>query len=265
MHFRSLTWSFLSLSALLGAPAALQAQEFRSQKCETVREPIGIFTAEGAIRYQLGANGVPDTASVEVLAVEKVTADGFRSAAVRQLAACKMQRPPRALVVVQRLRFDSLTASLDPATPTTEDGPPRGPNAAPTPVGSGIYAANDGALEERPRWISCDRAPRTRVTTSTGISHAADAAAADPADRGLVTAALVVGRDGRVMKDSVTLIRSDNPQATSKIMRSLATCRFAPGRIAGLPVLTRVEATMILSPTGYTVVDHPGRPVLNPR
>ena len=265
MHFRSVVWSFLSLSTLLGTPAASQAQEFRSEKCETLREPIGIFTAEGAVRYQLRANGVPDTASVEVLAVEKVTADGFRSAAVRQLAACKMQRPPRALVVVQRLRFDSLTASLDPATPTAESGPPRGPNAAPTPVGSGIYAANDGALEERPRWISCDRAPRTRITTTSGVSHAADDAAADPADRGLVTAALVVGRDGRVMPDSVTLVRSDNPAATSKIMRSFATCRFAPGRIAGIPVPTRVEATMMLSPVGYSVVEHPGRSVLSPQ
>jgi len=263
IHRRGPIGSVLSAALLLGAPAILHGQAYRADKCGALRQPIGTFTARGSVRYRLATNGTPDTASVEVLSAGPMSIAGFRSAAVRQLSACKMQHPPRPLAVVQQLQFDTGAAALDPAIVATGSESPLAVEATEPPDATAIFSATDPALEERPRWVDCDRAPRTKITTTSGRSMAAESYDSDPADHGLVTAALLVGPDGRVVKDSLTLLRTDNTLATSKLMRSLATCRFAPGRVLGAPFTTRVNATMSLSPNGYSVWTGPvGRSAL---
>ncbi len=66
---------------------------------------------------------------------------------------------------------------------------------------------------------------------------------------GRVRTRLVLDVAGRVIGDSTTVLSSDNVQLTNGLAAFEASCRYAPGRIAGVPVRTAVE-----SGTAITVV-----------
>jgi hypothetical protein len=172
-----------------------------------------------------------------------MTAAGFRSAATRQLAGCKMRRPQADLVVTQVIRFDSATARIEPAAVVT--GTEVVITDAGVPEGTGV--------EERPRWIDCDRGPRLRASAGNRGTIG------NPGSgmmTGSITARLVLDTLGRVMRDSVTLVSSSNPEATSALLRSIATCRFAPARRGGRGLVTALNAGMLAGGNGgYSVVE----------
>lgn len=248
---------------LLAVARPARAQTYGVDKCRPSSAGIGAVVATGRVRYTLGGDGTPDTASLGVLAVDRISPAGYHSVVARLLSGCKMHHPDAALAVVQMVRFDTGGAHLTPAAAAAADDVPLPLQPTP-PAVTGPVDASDSTLEEHPSWITCDRPPRTQPPTTTGRGTAAEQnmfAAASPMNSGMVTARLLIGADGRVMKDSLTLVSSDNPQNTSNLLRALASCRYAPGRIGGTPVATRLTATIIVGSAGYSVVALPGRSV----
>lgn len=241
--YRSATLLF---SLTLAATAA-SAQTYAFDKCEEHKVEVGYLRGSGTVRYTLTRSGKAAPGPVDVITVEGVSAAGFQSAATRQLAGCKMRRPPADLVVTQVIRFDSATARLEPATPAT------GTEVAIATNDAGVTPST--TMEERPRWIDCDRAPRLRAAPGN------QGTIGNPGSglmTGSINARLVLDSLGRVVRDSVTLISSSNPEATTPLLRSIATCRFAPARVEGRGVSSTVNAGMIAgSGGGYVVVEGP--------
>lgn len=186
---------------------------------------------------------------------------------MRQLAACRMRRPRAMTLVIQEISFDSANVQIAPAVPTAgEELVLQAPPAGTPPE---ILAANDSTIEERLRWLDCDRPPRFRPVSTTARSGMADHGTgvnASPQSYGMVTVQLTVGTDGTVVPASDSLKSSTNPASTSNLLRSLRTCRFAPSRIGGAAVVTRATVTIVSSGSSYSVSLLPaGRDVLMPR
>jgi hypothetical protein len=238
---------------LLLLPGLLTAQEFPLDRC-AAPAPVGHLRAAGVIRYSLGTDGRPDTASVVVVRRAEPSVATLRSAAVRQLAACRMRRPRAVTLVTQEIVFDSANVRLASAVATTADEP-----ILPLqPIGAlpELLAADDSTIEERLRWLDCDRAPRSRSVSTTGRSGAADhgaAVSASPQSHGMVVVHLTVATDGTVVPGSDSLKSSTNPASTTNLLRSLRTCRFAPSRVGGTAVATRASVTMISSGQNWSV------------
>lgn len=237
------------LLSLTFVAARGSAQTHAFDKCEGDKVEVGFLRGSGTVRYTLTTSGQAAPGPVDVITVEGVSAAGFQSAATRQLAGCKMRRPPADLVVTQVIRFDSATTRLEPAVAATgteivipiADAADAAPGAAATP-------------EERPRWVACERGPRLRAVAGNRgtIGNPGSGMMS-----GSINARLVLDTLGRVMPDSVTLISTGNPEATSPLLRSIATCRFAPARAEGRGVPTAINAGMIASGGGYVVVVGP--------
>jgi hypothetical protein len=251
---------------LLFVPSVLGAQEFPLDRC-TSPAPVGYLKAAGVVRYSLGDDGRPDTASVVVVRRAEPSVATLRSAAVRQLSACRMRRPRTATLVVQEIVFDSANVRIGPAIPIAPDETVlEGRSQVVLPD---LVAAGDSTIEERLRWLDCERPPRYRPVSTTGRSRAADqgaAVSASPESYGMVIVRLTVGTDGTVVPGSDSLTSSTNPASTSNLLRSLRSCRFAPSRIGGGAVVTRASVTMISSGSNWTVsLMRAGRDVLMPR
>jgi hypothetical protein len=220
---------------IIGTAAPAAAQSYPLDKCDTRATPVGYLRANGIVRYTLRKDGTVADSTLVVLAVDGMGVRGFQSAAARQLSTCRMHRPPADIAVVQVVRFDSAAGSIAPAAPAT--GNETILPLAEAPAADTIpRPGNDSALDERPRWIDCDRAP-----------HAA----------GSIMARVIIGSDGRVVPHSVSLVRSYQPAGSSSLLRALTTCRFVPGRMGGTPVPTTLIAGIISSGNGYTVTDLP--------
>lgn len=255
-----------ALLLALSAVRSAAAQSYGIGRCHPSPEGIGAVSAEGAVRYTLDAQGIPDTGSVSVLGAARISVAGYRSAVVRLLSGCRMQHGDTPVAVTQGIRFDAGGAHLTPALPATGTESALA-ITAPAPV-TGPLDARDSIIEERPSWITCDRPPRTRPVTASGPSAVADQnmfASASSANSGTITAALLIGSDGRVVKDSLKLVSTTNPANSSNLMRSLASCRFAPARIGGIPITTRVAASITVGETRYGVTLGPVSAVLDGR
>jgi len=64
------------------------------------------------------------------------------------------------------------------------------------------------------------------------------------ANTGEVEFTYVVGADGRFVTGSTTLVASTNPALTQSALRLYEDCQYAPGRVHGVPVATRVQGTL---------------------
>ena len=240
----------LLLSVATVAPAAAQTYPF--DKCAEGKVEVGYLRGSGMVRYTLTKSGKAAPGPVDVITVEGVSAAGLQSAATRQLAGCTMRHPSADLVVTQVIRFDSATTRIEPASAAS---------------GTEVVIATPGTpssttLEERPRWLACDRGPRLRAAPGN------QGTIGNPGSgmmSGSINARLVLDSLGRVMRDSVTLLSSGNPEATSPLLRSIATCRFAPARIAGRGVPTAINAGMIAGGSGYVVTEGPVVSILMPQ
>ena len=243
MRIRS--WNLLLLLLPFGS-IGLSAQRYDLDRCSTPREPLGVLTGGGEVRYELKHDGRPDTGSVSVLAVNGISAAGYRSAVVRQLSSCKMRHPHQSPVMVrQAIRFDATHVTVDPAVPADTSVPGLPILAVALP--SGTIEGTDHLLEEIPRYVRCDRhpAPPPGRQTMTFRSREEMEAflARDARDlSGTVRARLVVDPAGRVIRDSITVLSTNNPNVTNNAITYFASCHYTPGRIAGAPVQTAVRA-----------------------
>ncbi|HTK56140.1 MAG TPA: hypothetical protein VL295_04905, partial [Gemmatimonadales bacterium] len=250
---------FLLTALVVLSAGALAAQTYALDKCEKSKDPVGYIHASGTVRYTLQKDGRMAEGSLVTLTVDRMSVNGFQSAAIRQLASCKMHRPAADLAVVQLVRFDSTSLSLEPASPASGNEVAIPLTAAEAPPAAPV-AINDSLLEERPRWVSCSRAPHTVAPGSSGTNptSAMEQAAyyrASPLNSGVINAQILVGADGKVDQQKVVLMNSSNPANTSNLLRTLKSCQYAPGRIGGTPVSTIVVAGLVLGYGGYDVVN----------
>ena len=244
-------------AVLSAAPICGVAQApYPVTSCGAPNEPLGVIHAEGVLRFTVNNEGKTDTASVDVLAVRGMSVGGFRSAGVRQLSACRFNRTKDLLDgdkrVVSAIRFDSATTVVTPATVATGAETPldvvRRPRLPVDPI-----EATDSILEERPRRLDCDRPPP--LPMFTGIYRTLqDRDAAYQAflrqNSGTASARLTIGFNGRVVPDGVVITSSNNPMMHDVFVGVLSSCKFVPGRIGGVTVMTIVATTTGLNNRG---------------
>jgi len=251
----------LSLAMLKVAHVAIVtssvAQTYPVKKCDAPKEPLGVLHAQGQVTYRLNFDGKVDTATLRVVSLRGISAAGLRSAAVRQLSGCRFDRTidtvKGPVIVVDALGFDSATLVVSPATvvPSTiaTIDVPEHPKVPTDPMD-----AADSTIEERPRRIGCDQV--ADIPPFTGLYRTrqdrdAAFAAWQRQNSGVVLAKVTVDADGRVQPNGIIITSSTNPPMNSLFVSVLASCRYVPARISGVPVATIVATrTGIGGPTG---------------
>lgn len=216
------------------------------ERCRQPIQPLGEVSGTGVVRTVLSPDGRPDTTRIEVGFAKGMSPGGVLSIARRQLPACKFRiepKPRAPLVVLQQIVLDSngLSIRTIPAegrafTPLEVTIP-----TLPTePVDQ-----EDPALEEKPRSVECKSQARPGGMISTGPMSRADAEAyqreVERANTGEVTFTFVVDAEGRFVAGSATVVTSTNPSVTKDALAVYEACRFAPGRMHGVPVATRMR------------------------
>ncbi len=222
---------------------ALSEPTYALRKCEAPKVPVGFLNGEGILQYRLSDNGRPDTTTLSVIEVSRISAAGLRSAAARLLSACRMNlsqaHPVGSFLVHQPLRIDSATVLLAPAR-MARDSLPGVPDLMPEVMFALPLEPADPRLEERPRTISC--APPRIAGQPLGGSYRtqqeAEEAFNDWAKQhgGRLKARVVVLPNGRVSPGQIQVVESTNPEIREALIGSIASCRFAPGRSGGVPV-----------------------------
>jgi hypothetical protein len=244
---RLLVTTALRAAVLLASATAAHAQTYRVKQCDAPREPLGVLHAQGQVAFRLASDGKPDSGSIRVVSLRGISPGGLRSAAVRELSACRFDRSADTgqartnVIVVDAVGFDSATVVVSPATvvaPTIVTMPiPRSPLVI-DPVD-----ATDSTVEERPRRLSCNQVPdQPPFAGSYRTRQEADAALAAwrRENSGVLLARITVPPEGDVRRDGITVTSSTNPAIIDDLIRVLMSCRFVPGRINGVPVPTIV-------------------------
>jgi hypothetical protein len=247
--------------ALVALPAAGQRlrltapatdSTFPVAACDVEQMTTGRMSADGVVAYLLGANGLPDTATVRVVESEMISAAGLRSAATRRLAGCRMTLPygyqGPAIPVQQRLNFLESGFGAEGAERISDL--PAGlslevPEAARRP---GVWDMDDPAVEERP-WQSMGCRPKGLPTLEGRRFRSREEAmrAAEEHTRqvaGKVILLVTVDTSGAVVPGSDSLVLGENPQTTNALASSIKECRFLPARIGGVPVQARALGRM---------------------
>lgn len=246
---RYLSWvSIVGAILILGAAPRLQGQalptEFPLKKCDDSKQLVGYLRGQGLVTYLLATDGKADTASVQVLRAAGVSVAGFRSAVVRQLSACRLDlgrhKPATPVRVQQQILFDSARAQLRPAQPVLDSAATSAQDSTPAPIPLAPLEFADPRLEERPRQLGCDQSLRPPSPPGGPYRSREEAQRATQAwerqNSGRIHVRAVVGPDGRMLRDSITVVSSTNPSLTTKLVDALASCRYAPGRIRGVAV-----------------------------
>ncbi len=241
---------------LAGSAAPLVAQApvpwLTLRRCEAPRQPLGVLHGQGQVVYELGRDGRPDTASVRVVRSPDLSPPALRSAAVRLLSACRFESGGRAsradVRVLERIVFHDSTAELRSPQPAPDSVAAPPPDVAAPLALDGPVDENDPRLEERPRQLRCEYStgPRPSTQETNRSRQEAEREIDELARRntGRVEARAVVGADGRVERRSIVVVNATNPRTTDGLVRDLATCRYAPGRIAGTPVAVTMTLGM---------------------
>jgi hypothetical protein len=155
-----------------------------------------------------------------------------------------MAKPGKeALVVRQGIRFDATRLAIDPAVPADTSTEALTVVLATRPPAT-TYA--DTLVEEAPRLIRCARAPEPPEPQQRTFSSRAEAETElgreARRNSGRILTRLVIDTTGRVLADSITVLSSDNPVLTNKLRSSLASCRYTPARIDGVPVQAAIRS-----------------------
>lgn len=225
---------------------------FPIRDCPTRGGPVGSLDTDGVVAYLLDRDGRPDTTTIRVLSVERISVAGYQSAARRRLAGCRLSFPrgmkPAGIAVSQGINFapDRLSIRNAKRLPSLPEGLWLAPVLVPTqglplPIGSRL-------LEEHPRMLASSSCrawnngspPGGAFRSVDEANRAFDEWAASTS--GHVTASVEVGIDGRAVAGSAVVIESDNPRATNNLLESIEKCRFASGRIGGVPVPATARA-----------------------
>ena len=246
-------WAWLVVVAGV-SPAAAQGgrppdptdSTFPIRDCSFPEGAVGSLSADGVVAYLLDRNGRPDTTTLRVLSVGRISVAGYQSAVRRRLSGCRFRLPrglkPEGIAVSQGVdfapdrqsmrtanRLDSLPAGL-PLVPVLI--PTEG---LPLPVGSRLleeHPVMSGGSSCRPP--SNGSPPGGTFRSEEEANRAFDTWAAE--NSGRVLATVEVGVDGRAVPGTARTIETDNPRVANNLLRTIEKCRFAPGRIGGVPV-----------------------------
>ncbi len=236
---------------LLLTPAWLGAQSpIPLVRCDRPDVPLGLLRGAGAVQYLLGPDGRPDTMSVAILEADGISPAALRSAAVRQLSACRLAADtayagPR--LVRQVIAVTDSLVRLSSARPTT---PGDTLDATPAPLDDPgrPRAADDPSLEERPGFLRCEEPTwDTRIESRPGSPLSASRpVGGNPFGR--VRVRVVVTPSGRPDPGSVRIVENSLTRGDAVDFRWLGSCTYAPGRVDGRPVAAYVESGLIVSP-----------------
>ena len=225
-----------------------QSPSVAFKECHEPKVPLGMIHAQGVVMYQADRDGRPDTSSVRVADPRNISAAGFRSAVVRFLSSCRLAlnpKPDAAVSILQQFTFDSTQVRFAPGgTPPTMVE--RRDSIAPPP---GPVDDTASVLEERPRPLGCRSAVPSDQVVSARARTRADAQAAVQEqlarDTGTVEARYVVGPDGKMVEETFAVVGSTNLALAGTLSDNVKRCRWAPGRIAGVPVATRMTVKYV--------------------
>jgi hypothetical protein len=174
---------------------------------------------------------------------------GLQSAAERQLNACRFDtRKVEAtypVTVEAQIKFDSLQAWISDPRITLDQRAPQ-PVAIDSAPGAGPFPATLYLVDERPREQNCQVAvmPQRFPAGHSSQDIAQTAWLTRNYQFGAGIVRFEVKEDGRVDEHSIEVLRTSSPQVREKMSKTIAKCRFAPGRIGGVPV--RVVTTEVL-------------------
>jgi hypothetical protein len=230
------------------------------KKCDDPKVPIGqLPNAIGTVTFRLAKDGRPDTASLAVVKVLGLSVAGFKSAAARQLSACRLDADKVTLtassVVSAKVTIESTTVSIAAAELTTEPASPLAVEHFDAPHDTMPFDVGDPRVEERPRPLSCAsqvRAPT--VIHATGATPAQAMADAQNQARianeqynatngGVLTAIVRVSADGKP-GSQIRVIQLTNPAAGQSLGDRIGSCRYVPGRVLGVAVPALFQVTM---------------------
>lgn len=196
----------------------------RLRFCDRAALRLGYIDAVGQILYRIPLSGRPDTASIQVVSVSGVSAEGLRSAAGRYLATCRFdaartRHGPAPALVRQRLTFTSRKLQIAFVPPA--DLPAEHPDSAAPEVWS-VFAAS---LDELPRPLAC-RFPRL--------------------PSGRIQLGFVVDSSGRCDPATVRVLQATPEALRARASKIASACRFVPGRVRGTTVPVEVSQVYVL-------------------
>jgi hypothetical protein len=192
--------------------------------CDSDRMRLGYLDAEGEVTYVIPLSGRPDTASIHVVSVQRISEASLRSAAARYLGTCrfdvaKTRSGPAPALVRQRLKFNSrrlqraFVAPLDPVP------------AHPDSTDQSLWDVFALGLDEIPRPVAC-RLPDV--------------------DPGRIQIRFVVDTAGAPDPTSVEVLAAAPATLGKRAVRLATACRFEPGRVDGRPVRVRLSQVFVI-------------------
>lgn len=240
MHHAS-RWTFVLLGLASAGVRPVAAQAIRSRGCHEPKIPIGVLEASGTVRFQVTKDGKTAPGSVAAVMANGASLAGLQSAAERQLSACRFDTRKVSgafpLTVEVQIRFDSLQAWFSDPRITLDQRVPE-PVAVDSSPGSGPFPATLYLVDERPREQNCQQAMMAqRFPEGHSIQEIVQTVQLTQ-DRqfGWGVVRFEVGDNGRVDAHTIEVLRAKSTDVREKLMKSIARCRFAPGRIGGVPV-----------------------------
>jgi hypothetical protein len=255
----------LASVAMLGQPAAAQLPAdapIAVKKCDDPKIPIGrLPKAIGTVTFRLTKDGHPDTASLAVVKVLGLSVAGFKSAAARQLSACRLDADKigATSLVSASITIDSFAVSVAAAEWISDPATPLAVEHFDLPHDTMPFALGDARLEERPRPLSCTvQMKGPTVIHASGASRAEAVADAQNQARianeqynatnaGLLVAVVRVAVDGKP-GSQLRVVELTNPAAGQNLGDRIGSCRYVPGRVLGVVVPAFLQVTM--GPTG---------------
>ena len=244
--FRSI--SALGLSILVAGTLAAQDQPLGFKKCSAPKVPIGRVRGSGELLFDISAKGKPDTSTIQVLSATGISPAGLRSAVGRQLSACEFNTKDAHLTGITKVRqawsFEDMKTRFGGAIPS-DTGTAMLLTTAVLP--SGPIPDTAAILEERPRPLACNGGPPMLPPGGdlmSGPDPSMETSA--PVTEATATFELTIDTTGKVIPGSVRTLQSSAPLTTDGMARNYSYCRYAPGRIGGIPVQTTVVEKMAL-------------------
>ncbi len=185
--------------------------------CDRSRQSIGYITGSGIISYVIGADGHVDTAAIQVVSHEGVTAATLSSLVRRVLVTCSF-RPAKSVagnapaLVQQQVSFHSGGRDVH----ELEAGRVYPEFAQGTPTG--------GTAEDS---VEVDELPALRTCQLPSYHGHGD-----------VMYKFTIGTDGRIEPQSLVVVHasSNDPDLLRVTRTALLSCLYAPGRVDGVPI-----------------------------
>lgn len=224
-------------------------------RCATPKVPVGAVASRGTVGFLVTKRGTVDSTSLEVLAMERGTEAGLRSALWRQLPRCRfrpahVERRETDARVTAQVHFDldtlrvthlALAAGAEPRIDTS--------GVEPSIAAGDTLTASDPRLEELPRAFDCRLMARDVVVSKVRVDgrvveNPPAPLMPPPGPPGLspgeVVVTYVVPTEGKVQSEAIEVRRSPSNAHSSAARTRVSSCKWAPGRVAGIPVPVRI-------------------------